>query len=210
MEVFILNPRTILSVCLAAALGLPAPGWGQQVSGPKSNLAQSSGDLKITVVQGEGAVNDVRAKTATAPIVEVRDSSDKPVVGAEVVFQLPAAGPGGVFNGWMRTQTARSDEQGRAAADGFAPNDQEGRFNIKVTAMQGTKNGTLVIGQSNGRGTSAQAKGSKKTLWIVLGILAVGGIVGGVAAASGGDSATVVTTVPVTVTPGPVSVGGPR
>ena len=205
-----MNPRTILSVCLAAMLGLPAPGWGQQVSGPKSNLAESTGGLKITAVQGEGATNSIRARTATAPAVEVRDDSGKPVAGAEVVFQLPAAGPGGVFNGWMRTQTARTDENGRAAADGYAPNEQEGRFNIKVTATHGSKNGTLVIGQSNVKGNGAQAKSSKKGLWIVLGILAAAGIAGGIAAATGGDSSTTTTTTPVTVTPGPVTVGGPR
>ena len=205
-------PRAILSICLAAALGLPAPGWGQQVSGPKSTLAHPAGSLKLTVVAGEGAANNIRSKTATAPVVEVRDDAGKPVVGAEVSFQLPAAGPGGVFNGWMRTQTARTDEQGRATVQGYTPNDEEGRFNIKVTATQGTKTASVVLGQSNTRagGSAAQAKGSKKTVWIVLGVLAVGGIAGGVAATRGGGSTTTTTTTPVTVSAGPVTVGGPR
>jgi len=66
------------------------------------------------VVQGEGAENNLRTRNATQPVVEVRDDGDKPVPGAEVVFQLPPAGPGGVFNGWMRTQTARTGPEGRA------------------------------------------------------------------------------------------------
>jgi hypothetical protein len=198
-------------VCLAAVLATPVTGWPQQVSGPKSNL-QGGGGLKITVVQGEGAINNTRTKTGTAPAVEVRDDSDKPVAGAEVVFQLPAAGPGGVFNGWMRNQTARSDEQGRAAASGFTPNDEEGRFNIKVMATQGSKTATVVIGQSNSRtGGTGDAKGasSHKGLWIAIGVLAVVGIIAGVALTRGDDTVTT-TTNPVTITPGPVSVGGPR
>ncbi|MGB9604559.1 MAG: hypothetical protein ACPL88_01615, partial [Bryobacteraceae bacterium] len=103
------------------------------------------GILKVVVIEGEGAVNNIRTRSAVAPVVEVRDENDKPVVGAEVVFQLPPAGPGGVFHGWMRTQTVRTNEQGRAAASGYTPNDQPGRFNIKVTATLGNKTGSAVI-----------------------------------------------------------------
>jgi hypothetical protein len=206
-----LNPRAILSTLLAGVLLLPAPGWAQQVSGPKSNLAQpTAGGLKITVVTGEGATNNVRTKTGTQPVVEVRDESDKPVVGAEVVFQLPAAGPGGVFNGWMRTQTARTNEQGQAGATGFTPNDEEGRFNIKVIASMGAKTGSIVIGQSNGRGAGGPQAKSNKTLWIVLGVLAVGGLAGGVAATRGDKTTATTATVPVTVSVGAITVGGPR
>jgi hypothetical protein len=71
---------------LTVALLLPPPGWGQQASGPQSNLvAPESGGLKIVVLKGEGAVNNIKARTATPPVVEVRDVEDKPVAGAEVV-----------------------------------------------------------------------------------------------------------------------------
>ena len=189
---------------------LPSPGWSQQVSGPKANLVQGGG-LKIVVIQGEGATNNIRTKSVTAPVVEVRDESDKPVANAEVIFQLPSAGPGGVFNGWMRNQTVRTNAQGQAGAEGLTPNDEEGRFNIKVTASSGTKSGSVVIGQSNVRGSGgAQAKSGKRTALIVLGVLAVGGIAGGIAATRGGSSTTAPIVVPVTVTAGPVTVGGPR
>lgn len=205
-----MNPRAIFAVCLAAVLATPATGWPQQVSGPKSNL-QAAGGLKITAIQGEGAINNTRTKSATPPAVEVRDDTDKPVAGVEVVFQLPAAGPGGVFNGWMRNQTARTDELGRAAASGFTPNDEEGRFNIKVMASQGNKNATLIIGQSNSRsgGPAEAKKSSHKTMWIVLGVLAVGGIIAAVVVTHG-DNGSTTTTNPVTITPGPVGVGGPH
>ena len=191
---------------------LPAQGWTQEVTGPKSNVVQESGRLKIIVVQGEGALNNIRQRTVVAPVVEIRDDNDKPVAGAEVVFQLPAAGPGGVFNGWMRTQTTRSDAQGRAAATGMTPNEEEGRFNIKVTATEGKRTATAVIAQSNSRtggNTTAKSGKSHKTLYIVLGIMAVGAIIGIVAATRDGGSSTSSTTA-VTITPGPVTVGGPH
>lgn len=191
---------------------LPAPGWGQQASEAKTNLvAPQSGPLKIVVLKGEGALNSIKGRTATQPAVEVRDEQDKPVAGAEVVFHLPAAGPGGVFNGWMRTQTARSDAQGQAMAQGFTPNDEAGRFNIKVTAAEGKRTGTAIIAQSNGIGvgTGKQAK-SRKALWIVLGLAAVGGIAGGVAATRGGSTTATPAGVPISIGAGPVTVGGPK
>ena len=87
-----------IRICLSIFVALSCQA--QQVTGPKSELIAPPGGLKIVVVQGEGAKNNLRTRSATQPVVEVRDDSDKPVAGAEVVFQLPPAGPGGVFNGW--------------------------------------------------------------------------------------------------------------
>jgi hypothetical protein len=208
-----LNTKSFLSPLLSLLLLFPAGSWAQQSGGPQANLVQQAGQLQIVVIEGEGALNNIRTRTATQPVVEVRDENGEPVAGAEVVFQLPAAGPGGVFHGWMRNQTARTNEQGRAAASGFTPNEEPGRFNIKVTATTGAKTGTAVIAQSNtlnGAG-GAQAKKSRRNLWIVIGVIAVAAIVGGVVAASGGDDdAPGARTNPITITPGPVTVGNPR
>ena len=208
--------KTPFSLILTGVLLLPAQLWPQEVTGPKSGLVQgaATGGLKVIAVQGEGAINNTRSKNATQPVVEVRDEQDKPVAGAEVVFQLPAAGPGGVFNGWMRTQTARTDAEGRASATGLSPNDEEGRFNIKVTATEGKRTGTVIIAQSNSRtaggGAAAKSGKSHKTLWILVGIGAAAAIGGGVAASRGGSESTGSTTTPVTITPGAVTVAGPR
>ncbi len=206
-----MNPKLVLSLALSGMLALPAPGWAQDVSGPKSNIVQEGGGLKIVVLKGEGAVNSIKGRTATAPVVEVRDSNDKPVTGAEVVFQLPAAGPGAVFNGWMRTQTVRTDAQGQAAATGMTPNDEPGRFNIKVTATNGTRSTSVVVAQSNAVGSAnGKARGSRKALWVVLGLAAVGGIAAGVAAGGNDSGSAAVRTNPITITPGPVTVAAPR
>lgn len=198
--------RTVSYLMLTGLLLLPGPGWSQQAA-PKTNLVETqSGGLKIAVLEGEGAMNNIKARTATSPAVEVRDAENKPIVGAEVVFQLPAAGPGGVFNSWMRTQTVRTDAQGQAASQAMTPNDQPGRFNIKVTAREGKRTASLVIAQSNTvAGTEKQAR-SRKVLWTVVALAAVGGVAGGIAGTRG-DSKT---TVPISITPGAVTVAGPK
>jgi len=186
----------------------------QQVSGPKAELVQAPGGIKITVVQGEGAHNNVRTRSATQPAVEVRDDSGKPIAGAEVVFQLPPAGPGGVFNGWMRTQTARTNAEGRAEANGLAPNDELGRFNIKVTATSGTKSASVIIAQSNthnGQSENDSKAKSKSNTWKILAVLGAAGLTGGIIAATrGGSSSSTTTTTPITISAGPITIGAPR
>ena len=204
--------RIPIFLALIAALSCQA----QQVSGPKTDVVQGpGGDLKIIVVQGEGALNNMRTRSAAPLIVEVRDAADKPVAGAEVVFQLPPAGPGGVFNGWMRNQTSRTNSEGRAETNGFTPNDEAGRFNIKVTATSGTKSTSVIIAQTNtpngAAGTGTKAK-SKSNLWKVLLVVGAAGLAGGIVAATrgGGSSTPATPPTPITITAGPITIGGPR
>src|SRR5437762_1432550 len=68
--------------------------------------------LKIVTLQGEGAVNDSKTKTVTEPVVEVRDSRELPVADAEVVFQLPAMGPSGIFPDHSRVLVTKTNSQG--------------------------------------------------------------------------------------------------
>src|SRR5689334_20676708 len=44
--------------------------------------------FRVVVVEGEHAVNVIQQKTATAPIVEVRDKNDQPVAGVNVTFAI--------------------------------------------------------------------------------------------------------------------------
>ncbi|MBM3739487.1 MAG: hypothetical protein FJW39_27280 [Acidobacteria bacterium] len=197
-------------ICSALAFALIAPA--QQ---PNKLVDTSKGTLKVSVIEGEGAKNNIRSRTATAPVVEVKDASDKPVNGAEVVFQLPMVGPSGSFNGWLKTQTVRTDQNGRATVTGYAPNDEAGRFNIKVTATSGSENGSVIVAQANivGTGSSGTADAKKRGWWKPVAIIGGAAIAGGIIAASvGGDSPAAVAAAsnPVTITPGAVTVGGPR
>jgi hypothetical protein len=200
-----------LSRIISTVLVLPLSGLAQQPV--TANPAQGGGGLKVVVIEGEGAVNRIKARTATQPVVEVRDESDKPVAGAEVIFYLPANGPGAVFYPYTHNQTVRTDAQGRAAATDMTPNDQEGRFFIRVTASSGAKTGTARITQNNSMTGGVQmssGKSSRKTLYIILGVAAAGAIAGGVAASRSGSSSTTAVTNPVQISAGAITVGAPR
>jgi hypothetical protein len=80
-----------LALPLAAWLAMPVPpASGQQA-------------LNIIVVEGEGAINNVRQRTAREPIVQVEDENHRPVAGAVVVFTLPSQCAGGAFAGGAQT-----------------------------------------------------------------------------------------------------------
>jgi len=187
--------------------------WPAAAAQPAAGAPQPSGELKIVILDGEGARNNIRSHSATSPVIEVRDQADKPVAGAEVVFQLPASGPGGVFYGWMRTQTVRTDEKGRAMAAGLTPNENEGRFQIRVLASADGKKGSAVINQINYRGGNAERAGQRQWWKYAVAVGVVGGVAGGIAAARGSTTtitAAPVKTTPVTISPGAITVGNPR
>jgi len=202
-----LHFQQFLALLLVSALALPA----QQVpSGASSLTAQKQGALKISTLEGEGAKNNTRTRTAVAPVIEVKDSDDKPVSGAEVVFQLPAVGPSGAFNGWLKSQTVRTDEKGVATVTGYAPNTEQGRFNIKVTASSGAQTGSAVIAQSNVDGPAAGGK--KSNGWWKVALVAGGAaaVIGIAVAAKGDNTAAAAAKTPVSISAGGITVGTPR
>ena len=221
--------RHIIIYTLAGVIVLPA----QQAAAPAdaaklvsqqtaAAAPQPHGALKISVIEGEGVRNSIRNRTAVPPIVEVKDAADKPVVGAEVVFQLPLAGPGGVFNGWLRSQTVRTVENGKATVTGYTPNTEAGRYNIKVTATAGSQTGSAVIAQINVENGAAMSGATptpgapsamKKSIpWKIIGPILGAAAIGGVAVGLRGDKATTpgAAAHPVSISAGAVTVGVPR
>ncbi len=184
------NGVTGLAVFLLLTSSLPAQQ--PQAAAPAAKPAPGPKSLKMIATQGEGATNRIKARSAVQPAVEVRDENDKPVPNAQVVFQLPASGPGGVFYDLARTQTARTNERGQAVASGLTPNNIEGRFDIKVTASAGEARTSIVIAQSNIDRPSKDLAVSGKTRWwkpvLILGAAAVAS--GAIYAARSGNGST--------------------
>ena len=202
-----------IAAALAYALPLAAQQGGPRVQPgtPQAAPAAAEGGpaaLKVVVLEGEGARNDIRSGTAVAPKIRLLDENGRPVPDAEVVFRLPMEGPGGAFHGWVRTQTVRTNAEGIAAASGYTPNDLEGRFNIRVTAKAGAQEASAVISQVNIRGSGASGRGQRK--WWILAAVGAGAGAAIAAAASGNGSDGVAVTTPITITAGPVTVAGPR
>jgi len=182
--------------------------------GTTSLSAQADSDkLNLIIVEGEGAINNVRQRTAREPIVQVEDQNHKPVAGAAVVFLLPDHGASGVFANGSRTLTVMSDAQGRAVARGFHPNNVQGNLQMRVTASSQGRVASVTISQTNAvAGAAAGAAVGAGISAKLLIILAVAGaaVAGGVVAAThnGGSSTPPVT--PTTVTPGSGTVGAPH
>src|SRR5438477_11081397 len=193
----------LAAVLLSCAISFPGIASGQERP-----------TLKIVVVEGEGANNDIETRSSQSPVVQIRDEKDQPVAGANVDFVLPQRGPGGTFFGVWNNLSVVTNEEGRATGNGFRPNQTEGRFQIRVTAQQGDRTGTINITQNNVRPPddlnkvvdSVRKFGHRK----LIVALAAGAIVGGVLAARGGNDTSSTTTPGTSVTPGTISVGTPR
>src|SRR3984957_9318100 len=104
--------------------------------------------LNIVIVEGDGAINNIRQRTAREPIVQVEDENHKPVAGAAVVFALADQGAGGKFAGGSHTLSVVTDSQGRAVARGFHPNNVQGQYQIHITASNGGQSANANISQS--------------------------------------------------------------
>jgi hypothetical protein len=105
--------------------------------------------LNIVVVKGEGAINNIKQRTAREVVVQVEDENRKPVAGASVAFLLPDSGPGATFSDGGRLFTTVTDQNGRASVSSMKPNQSVGAFSISVTASHLGTRGTAVITQRN-------------------------------------------------------------
>lgn len=116
---------------------------------------QPSG-FHIAIVDGEGALNNVKGRLAREPIVQVEDENHKRLVGAYVTFDTPTSGPSGVFADGSTHFVTTTDADGRAVAHGLRPNNINGKFEIHVhVTYNGQPVGDLTIHQANVSGETA-------------------------------------------------------
>ena len=161
----------------------PAPG---QIPQPATQPEK----LNINVVEGAGAVNNVRTRAAREFTVEVDDQADHPVPGAVVTFLAPNEGAGGAFPGDTQLLTVVTDKDGRAVATGFRPNSTVGDYNIQVTATLGDQTATASISQSNRALAVAAAKKSNKKVLLIVAVVAAVAIGAGAGLAGGHGSSS--------------------
>ena len=133
-----------------------------------SSLALEQSALTVIVVDGEGAINNIRQRTTRVPIVQIEDENHEPVSGATVEFRLPETGPGGTFANRARFLRVTTGANGRAAANGFRPNDLTGTYLIRVTAVFGELTAQAVVTQTNLSGTASRGMPKRLTGWASL------------------------------------------
>lgn len=177
---------------------------------------RSQAMLNLIVVEGEGAINNIRQRTARETIVQVEDENRKPVAGAVVVFTLPSQGAGGTFANGGQTLTVTTDAQGRAVAQGLRVNRIAGQWQMRINASQGTRTGSVTVSQSNvaaaagAAGASGAAAGiSAKTIAIIAAVAGAAAAGGAVAATRGGGGGSAPGGVPTTIAAGAGTVGHP-
>jgi hypothetical protein len=177
---------------------------------PPRALAQA-GQLNLVIVEGDGAINNIRQRTAREPIVQVEDENHKPIAGAAVVFLLPDQGASGVFANGSHTLTVTTDATGRAVAHGFRPNNVQGQLQMRVTASYQGKTANATISQTNAIGGAAAGAAGAGISAKLIAIIAIAGAAaagGAIAATRGGHSSTTPQT--TTITPGAGTVGAPH
>jgi hypothetical protein len=184
---------------------LPSQALAQQEAHPAPGL-------KVTVLEGEGALNSIRNGIARDIVIEVRDETGKPVGGATVTLSLPAFGPSGLFPTGANLTTV-TDAQGVARARGFQPNQLQGEFSIKVLVSHQGRTESVIITQTNVTAVDAPPKGRSNQWLILLGIAAGGGAAA--ALALGGGKKNTNSSPPaqppgISIVPGSATVGGPR
>jgi hypothetical protein len=163
--------------------------------------------ILITILDGEGALNNIKARTVTEPIIQVEDENHKPIAGAAVIFLLPDSGPSGTFLDGTHMLSTETDSAGRASAKGLRPNHVTGKYEIHVKVSYNGNTSETTIHQSNVSGTSGASEHAARavpTKGILIGVgvaAAAAGILAGILATRGGHSTT--------ITAGPPTVGAP-
>ncbi|QNI32852.1 carboxypeptidase regulatory-like domain-containing protein [Alloacidobacterium dinghuense] len=189
--------RTLaLTLCFLMAAGEACLTWAQAAPPPKS--------LQIVILDGEGALNNIKQRTAHEPIVEVQDENHKPVAGAAVIFLLPNSGAGGTFNGALSFSTI-TDADGKAVAQGLRPNNITGKYQIQVRAKYNDLTTEATIAQENvGESTGPSHVGGHALMkWLLIGGAAAGaGVAIGIAVSQSGTHST-------SITAGQPTVGAP-
>ena len=185
-----------------------------QAPGSVTSATSQPKGLFINIIEGEGALNDIRTRTAREPIVEVDDENHKPVAGVLVLFAIDNGGsssPFATFSG-ANTVSVTTDAAGRAAGRGFQVTQVKGQYQINVRATKGELQADSVILQTNIEAALSTSGASSPAAvaaahhlhwgWIIGGVAVAGGVIGVVIATHGSSS-------PTTVTPGTGTVGAP-
>ena len=192
------------AICLLLINLCRLPAWGQDAAAQAPQAM-----LNLVIVEGEGAINNVKQRVNREPIVQVEDENHKPIAGAAVVFFLPADGPSGVFANGSRSLTLTTGADGRATAAAIRRNNLSGQMQIRVTASFAGQTANAMITQTNvaaaagAAGLSATAK-----LLIILGVAAGAATAGAIVATRGGSSSPAAPP-PITISAGSPTVGAP-
>lgn len=201
-----------VSLVLVQALVIstvPLPAAAQQDAGPP---------FRINVVEGDGAINNIRQVINRAASVVVEDENRNPLSGVSVTFFLPNEGPSGVFPNGSRVLTVFTDEKGLASSRSIRFNNLVGLMPIRVVASLFSQTSQATITQTNVSSAAsvrssfvpsaggAKMAGRPHSMGKIIAIL----VVAGAAAGAGYYFATKKTPPKATISMGSPTIGGPQ
>lgn len=204
-----LKPLGIFLTGLSLAITAPS---GKRAVGQEVAAAAQPHSLYISILDGEGALNDIRERTAREPIVQIQDENHKPVAGALVLFSVDSPSSGSPFATFAGAQnvSVETDANGTATGKGFQIGSRRGQFTVHVRASKGQTVAeasfveTNVAGMLSSHHTQPSGRvgilSNKKLDWILGGAVA-GGIAAGLVIALNNNQTT--------ITPGTGTVGAP-
>jgi len=198
--------RSTLCFLLTFTLVAPA-GLAQQPQAPAAPIATEPAiqpviqpkfpsdqpvPFRIKVIEGDGAINNIRQPVNRGASVVVEDENHNPLSGVSVTFFLPNEGPSGLFPNGNRVLSVFTDDKGIASSRGVRFNNQVGLMKIGVVASLFAQTASATITQTNISSNSSikssyvPAMGIPKSsvrshakTWIILGVVA-GAAAGGI------------------------------
>jgi len=197
--------RPALAVFLSAAL-LNSP-----LCLPAIGAQEAQGGLRITIVEGDEAILNVRQRVGREAIIQVEDENRRPVAGALVTLTAPRDGASAIFSNGLNNITLTTDDAGRVVVRGIRPNSAQGKYSIRVNAVKEGMRGTAQFQMSNVALAAAAGGISAKILafLIIAGAGAAAGTVAATRNGAGGAQSSAVAP-PIRVNPGTPTVGPPR
>jgi hypothetical protein len=155
------------------------------------SLAAQSGDageLKLQVIQGEGAVYAAGSRGGEVLRVQVTGQDGAPVRGVVVSFLMPASGPGGTFSNGLSADVVITGADGMALVRGVHWNKRPGALKMRVTAAKGQVRAAAAVsmelvgsGDSRASQTTAKAGRSRTKVVVLLVCAAAGSVAAGLA-----------------------------
>lgn len=200
-----------VSVRSGLALFLSAVLMHTPLGTPAAAAQEAQGGLRITIVEGDEAILNVRQRVSREAIIQVEDENRRPVAGALVTLTAPRDGASAIFSNGLNNITLTTDDAGRVVVRGIRPNSAQGKYSIRVNAVKDGMRGTAQIQMSNVALAAAAGGISAKVVAILL-IAGAGAAAGAVAVTRNGNGAAPAAGVatPIRITPGTPTVGPPR
>jgi hypothetical protein len=164
---------------------------------------------RIEVVEGDGAINNIRLHRAKEPVIRVVDSNGQPLPNVAVTFLLPETGASGTFAAGLSSLTAMTDADGQAVGRGLRPNNHTGQFQIRVTASYQGEAVSAVVTQTNAEPVPAGGSSKKILIVALIGGAAVAGAVAALSKGKSSSSSTTTTPTGAVITPGTPTFGNP-